>query len=393
MERPWPKAHDGGLTLATLVTPSTVLYHDNRPLAFTLYGLLQFRTLDGLFVYIDEQAGRWQFATGSERAQFANALMRRGIESRVVSMVTEEPLQLLLAHTLEDLDASVACLPDPLFVGHHWAVARADYRLALGRVRERWRQALNCWSGSSSPAGRVLSNWYLIEEGIELFDARYDSTEHFWQAIKYHPEVSVADVIHLLEALDQFDRETWLNRLDRDQDVYLANAHAVEFLRANLREEQRTRFREQLLAQDPSAKARGLQQRGQAGVRFSALQEKTLWGDLADLFHLLVHFHHLVPIGNAPLLNLLQALHFDAVYLPDRKVGFISPEFRAVMLDIWKVKFLETPRLGEVIRSIPREVKLDHFLNDSDSPDIPLAIYVEYLNHIRQVAWDREISR
>ena len=35
-------------------------------------------------------------------------------------------------------------------------------------------------------------------------------------------------------------------------------------------------------------------------------------------------------------------------------MGFISPEFRALMLEIWRTKFLEMPRFGEVIRSIPR---------------------------------------
>ena len=49
------------------------------------------------------------------------------------------------------------------------------------------------------------------------------------------------------------------------------------------------------------------------------------------------------------------------------------------MLEIWKVKYLEMPRFGEVIRSIPIEIRLSHFLNDGDSPDIPIPIYVDYL--------------
>ena len=44
------------------------------------------------------------------------------------------------------------------------------------------------------------------------------------------------------------------------------------------------------------------------------------------------------------------------------------------------------PRFGQVIRSIPREWKLDHFLNDGDSPDIPIPVYVGYLNEIRRLA-------
>ena len=88
--------------------------------------------------------------------------------------------------------------------------------------------------------------------------------------------------------------------------------------------------------------------------------------------------------------------HFDGIYLPGentgepatagRKLGFISQDFRSLMLDIWKVKYLQMPRFREVIRSIPLEIRLSHFLNDGDSPDIPIPIYVEYLNQIRDLA-------
>jgi hypothetical protein len=58
------------------------------------------------------------------------------------------------------------------------------------------------------------------------------------------------------------------------------------------------------------------------------------------------------------------------------------------MLEIWKVKFLQIERLGDVIRSTAG-VKLDHFLNDGDSPDIPLTVYRGYLNQIREQALRR----
>ena len=64
---------------------------------------------------------------------------------------------------------------------------------------------------------------------------------------------------------------------------------------------------------------------------------------------------------------------------------FLSPQFQALMLEIWKVKFLAIPRLNEVIRST-RGVRLDHFLDDGDSPDIPIPVYVGYLNRIRDLA-------
>jgi hypothetical protein len=67
-------------------------------------------------------------------------------------------------------------------------------------------------------------------------------------------------------------------------------------------------------------------------------------------------------------------------------MGFISEEFRSLMLEIWKVKYLRMPRFREVISSIPNEVRLSHFLNDGDSPDIPIPVYVEYLNQVRDLA-------
>jgi hypothetical protein len=82
--------------------------------------------------------------------------------------------------------------------------------------------------------------------------------------------------------------------------------------------------------------------------------------------------------------------HFDAVYLNEHKMGFISGQFRSLMFEIWKVKYLQMPRFREVISSIPLEIRLEHFLNDGDSPDIPIPIYVEYLNKMRNLARNPE---
>jgi hypothetical protein len=87
-----------------------------------------------------------------------------------------------------------------------------------------------------------------------------------------------------------------------------------------------------------------------------------------------------------PFRKQLARNHFDGVYLEGRRMEFISAEFRSLMLEIWKVKFLEMPRFREVIRSIPVEIRLSHFLNDGDSPDIPIPVYVGYLNRIREMA-------
>jgi hypothetical protein len=87
-----------------------------------------------------------------------------------------------------------------------------------------------------------------------------------------------------------------------------------------------------------------------------------------------------------PIRKKLAERHFDAIYLNGRKMGFISEEFRSLMLEIWRVKYLQMARFTEVIRTIPMEIRLEHFLNDGDSPDIPIPVYVGYLNQIRELA-------
>jgi hypothetical protein len=158
----------------------------------------------------------------------------------------------------------------------------------------------------------------------------------------------------------------------------------VEFLKHNLTVERIQWFRDHLTTHQLLATehARQAQQRGPTSFRFSAFEEKVIWGDLADLFHLLYFFS----APQDPLRKSLADLHFDGIYLGDRKLGFISPEFRSLMLEIWRVKYLQMPRFREVIASIPMEIRLEHFLNDGDSPDIPIPIYVEYLNQIRDLA-------
>jgi len=56
------------------------------------------------------------------------------------------------------------------------------------------------------------------------------------------------------------------------------------------------------------------------------------------------------------------------------------------MLEIWRVKYQQMPRFREVISGIPHEIRLEHFLNDGDSPDIPIPVYIHYLNQMRDLA-------
>ncbi len=373
-----PSVQAQSLSLQLLVTPSTVIQKDGRPLPFALHGFVEFNALAELFPYIDAQTRRWKInADFDETAQrnLAHDLLRRGVESRVISMIDERPLETLITHTREELQRALAQVKEPTPPG---------YAEAFLAVQEKWKHSLNCWSASPSIPGRVLSNWYPIEEGIRLYGATYDSTEHFWQAVKYHPDVTVDDLTQLLGLMEKRDWSSWLHRLDDDPKIYLPNAYAVEFLRHNLAHERLQWFKDELGRQKvrPDEHARQVQQRSQIPFRFSAFEEKVLWGDLADLFHLVYIFSP----PDDPVRKTLAEHHFDGIYLEDRKMGFISEEFRSLMLEIWKVKYLAMPRFGEVIRSIPPEIRLSHFLNDGDSPDIPIPIYIDYLNQIREMA-------
>jgi len=366
------------ISLQALVTPSTTIMKDGHPLTFALHSFIEFNSLAELFPYIDAQTHRWKGTAALDHAQQAaltSELLRRGIESRVISMIDERPLETLITHTEQELRSALAQVDEPTPPGY------ADAFLA---VQKKWKHSLNCWSAAPLIPARVLSNWYPIEEGITLYGATYDSTEHFWQAVKYHPDITVATLGDLLMQFEKRDWTPWLARLDGDPKLYLPNAYAVEFLRHNLTSHRLHWFRDELQHHGlaPADRARLVQQRGATPFRFTAFEEKVLWGDLADLFHLVYTFSP----ADDPMRCALSDRHFDGIYLGDHKMPFISEAFRSLMLEIWKVKYLEITRFGEVITSIPLEIHLSHFLNDGDSPDIPIPIYIDYLNQIRVLA-------
>jgi hypothetical protein len=362
------------IPLQALVTPSTRIMKDGYPVTFALHGFIEFKSLAEMFPYIESQTHRWKL-DDAQRQRLASELLRHGVESRVVSMTDERPLEAIVTHTSDDLRRALAQVKEPVPPG---------YAEAFLAVQEKWRHSLNCWSASPSIPGRVLSNWYPIEEGIQLYGAMYDSTEHFWQGVKYHPDVTVAELIDLLDLFDQKDWRSWLARLDDDPNLYLPNAYSVEFLRHNLRSGKLRSFREELGRQGvrSSDHARQIQQRGAVPFRFTAYEEKVLWGDLADTFHLVYAFS----TPEDPIRQTLEEKHFDGIYLGTRKMPFVSEEFRSLMLEIFKVKYLQTPRFREVILSIPPEIRIEHYLNDGDSPDIPIPVYVGYLNEVRELA-------
>jgi hypothetical protein len=370
----WMRAQQ--ILLQAVVTPSTIIEKDGHPVTFAVHGFIEFKSLAELFPYIESQIQRWKSSMNeADRQQLSRELLRRGIESRLISMVDERLLETLMTHTREELRQALERVTEPVPSG---------YAEAFLAVQEKWKHSLNCWSASSSISGRVLSNWYPIEEGIQLYGATYDSTEHFWQAVKYHPDTTVSQLMDLLKQFGQKDWTPWIERLDGDPRLYLPNAYSVEFLRHNLAHDRLRWFGNELGSHSlkPSDYARKSQQRGDAPFRFSAFEEKVLWGDLADLFYLV---YTLSP-PNDPIRTILAQRHFDAVYLGDRKMEFVSEEFRSLMLDVFKVKYLQIPRFREVISSIPLEIRIEHFLNDGDSPDIPIPVYVQYLNQVRDLA-------
>jgi hypothetical protein len=373
-------------SLQALVTPSTVYMKDGHPVTFALHGFIEFQSLAEAFPYIASQTHRWPSAS-LDRASLARDLVRRAVESRVISMTDERPLEILITHTAEELKAALARVKESTPPG---------YAEAFLAVQEKWKHSLNCWSAAPSIPARVLSNWYPIEEGIELYGATYDTTEHFWQSVKYHPAVTVGDLHELLKEMKSRNWEPWLKRLDDDANLYLPHAYEVEFLRHNLTADRLQWFIDEFARQgvQPSENARQAQQRNGAPFRFVAYEEKVLWGDLADVFHLV----YLFSPSDDRIRTKLAEKHFDGIYLDSgtpqaRKLGFISPEFRSLMLEIWKVKYLQMPRFREVITSIPMEIRLSHFLNDGDSPDIPIPIYVGYLNQIRAMALQKPSTR
>lgn len=369
------------LTLQEIVNPSTVISKDGQTVKFAIHAFIEFNSLAEAFPYIENQTHRWQdnpHFDANAQGRLRRDLVREAVESRVVSMFDERPMEVLITHTREELQQAIKQVTEPLPTG---------YAEAFLAVQEKWKHSLNCWSASPSIAGRVLSNWYPIEEGIVLYGATYDSTEHFWQAVKYHPDVTVAQINELLDALRKSDWTPLLSRLDNNPDLYLPNAYAIEFLRHNLAPQRLRWFRDELGRQGLASgeHVRSVQQRHGKKFRFTAYEEKVLWGDLADLFQLI----YLFSPPDDPIRVILARRHFDGIYLGDRKIGFISEGFRSLMLEIWKVKYMQMARFREVIASIPIEIRLSHFLNDGDSPDIPIPVYIGYLNEIRDMARSR----
>ena len=134
------------ISLQAIVIPSTTILKDGRPVTFALHGFIEFQTLADLFPYIESQTQRWKTSLDDAgRQHLASELLRRGIESRVVSMIDERPLEALVTHTSEELRQALAQVNEPVPPG---------YAEAFLAVQEKWKHSLNCWSAAPSIPAR-----------------------------------------------------------------------------------------------------------------------------------------------------------------------------------------------------------------------------------------------
>jgi hypothetical protein len=106
------------IPLQSLVTPSTIISKDGHPVTFALHGFIEFRSLSELFPYIESQTTRWKDLDQTARTELARELLRRGIESRVISMTDERPLETLLTHTAQELRLALAQVKEPVPPGY-----------------------------------------------------------------------------------------------------------------------------------------------------------------------------------------------------------------------------------------------------------------------------------
>ncbi len=120
---------------------------DGHPIPFALHGFIEFNSLAQLFPYIESQTQRWPGRSdfdASQRQQLGRELLRRAVESRVISMVDERPLEALVTHTAEELKQALARVKEPVPPG---------YAEAFLEVQDKWKHSINCWSASPSIPG------------------------------------------------------------------------------------------------------------------------------------------------------------------------------------------------------------------------------------------------
>src|SRR5437762_14086330 len=91
------------IPLQAVVTPSTIILKDGHPVTFAIHGFIEFKSLAELFPYIESQTRRWKTDSSVDDASggIRQELLRRGIESRVASMIDSRPLDALVTDAIE----------------------------------------------------------------------------------------------------------------------------------------------------------------------------------------------------------------------------------------------------------------------------------------------------
>src|SRR5262249_46077525 len=105
------------ISLQSLVKPSTVIEKNGRPVMFAIHGFIEFQSLAEALTYADSQARRWK-GTSVDSPALAKQLVREAVESRVMSMEDERPLEAIVTHTTEELRAALEQLKDPVPAGY-----------------------------------------------------------------------------------------------------------------------------------------------------------------------------------------------------------------------------------------------------------------------------------
>src|SRR5215475_1884699 len=99
------------LSLQKLVTPSTVIFKEGRPVPFAIHAFIEFKSLNDALPYIESQTQRWKNSgklDATARQRLGRQLLREAIESRVISMTDERPLEVLITHTTQELKDAIA---------------------------------------------------------------------------------------------------------------------------------------------------------------------------------------------------------------------------------------------------------------------------------------------
>ena len=85
------------IALRSVVTPSAVIVKDGRTVTFAIHGFIEFSSLKEAFAYIESQRERWKKNISEQELHaLGSGLLREAVESRVVSMVDEQPLEALV---------------------------------------------------------------------------------------------------------------------------------------------------------------------------------------------------------------------------------------------------------------------------------------------------------